>query len=389
MAQGNGLIPPTGDDRMDDDPLVYTSGSETISTPETTDLPRLGETGPVDRPKQQVPDLITQYPQQQNVKLAQELAEFDALERFMQKCAGEENEPVVDRHPGAPRQHLRPRAEMIVYDTEGVWCLDKGDYLLFPGGGVDDGELPLQAACRETMEEADVHPLNVQPHGSVEAVWPLDSGNEFWDNSDFDGERTYFFLCLHGGKTGFDHPDRETFKRMPFSEARRRLRELINDPDQRWAKRNNEQRLVLVREAARLVKSKVNRGPIKLADAAALKPINEYLLFTPDGKVVTRARKNRRIGLPLTGVGTPVPYGEQVPLVPEEGVPEEGVHGYAVDLLEGDTSYVPPGFEAHEPARVLEDLYAGMGNPKNRAYRALDRARARALLRRLRRKDRE
>jgi len=184
------------------------------------------------------------------------------------KTAGEEREPLVDHHDSAPENKLRPRSEMILFNTGGVYAIDKGDYLLFPGGGVDDGEQPRDAAIRETIEESNRHPINVYNAGTVEAVWPKDSGNEFWDNSDFDGERTYFFFGVDAGEAGITHDDQEDFELMPFDKVLSRLKELIDREDQGWAKRNNEERRQLVANAKRLAKVKSSLKPVKQAGSA-------------------------------------------------------------------------------------------------------------------------
>ena len=44
------------------------------------------------------------------------------------------------RHASSPTQIMRPRAEIVVFTEEGCYAIDKGDHVLFPGGGVDDGE---------------------------------------------------------------------------------------------------------------------------------------------------------------------------------------------------------------------------------------------------------
>lgn len=180
------------------------------------------------------------------------------------KLGGEEREPEVDRHQSSPDQAMRPRSEIILFDQAGVWCQDKGDYILFPGGGVDDGEQPRDAAIRETIEESNHHPVNVEPHGVVEAVWPKGQ-NDFWDTSDFDGERTYFFLGLDAGEAGITHSDLEDFEHCSFGQIEERLRELIDNPDQAWARRNNQERLRLVQRARRLCATRDGCRPRKQA----------------------------------------------------------------------------------------------------------------------------
>lgn len=158
-----------------------------------------------------------------------------------------ENEPTPDKHEGSPTQLLRPRSELIAFDKDGVVGIDKGDYILFPGGGIDDGEPPLLAVIREAIEEADLKIISPETREIVESIWPQ-GVNDFWDDSAFDGERTYFFTGVHDGKLGTTHPDREDFDVIPFATLISRLKELVAKND--WAKRANEVRLELV-EAAR------------------------------------------------------------------------------------------------------------------------------------------
>jgi 8-oxo-dGTP pyrophosphatase MutT (NUDIX family) len=191
---------------------------------------------------------------------------------------------------------MRPRAEVICYTAEGVYAIDKGDYILFPGGGIDDGEQPRDGAIRETIEEANRHPINVTPSGVVESVWPKDSGNEFWDDSEFDGERTYFFLGLDSGEAGIKHDDQEDFQAMSFDKLKARLRELIDDEGQAWAKRNNEERLRLVGEAQSLATA--DPKPIKQAAANPYAPPKED--EEEEDKTPTWMRN---LGIGLTAVG--------------------------------------------------------------------------------------
>lgn len=509
---------------------------------------------------------------------------------LQQKTAGEEREPQVDRHSSSPSQSLRPRSEVILFTRDGVYAIDKGDYLLMPGGGVDDGEQARDSVVREALEECGRQPINIHAAGTVEALWPKDSGNDFWDTSDFDGERTYFFRAVDAGDAGGSHPDREEFTVIDFDTMLKRLDELIEDPEQSWARRNNEERRRLVADAKRLARVKDNLRPLKQAqameqpqqpmeqpqqqqvqlptdmkrqegdpvvkaqdfvrqlaqgqqqqqqgpspaqhaqapqnqpmaqkmaqegpqvnnrageeeaeaveemlsresdtvptmpqpgqtteqppagqlaptdnqmqqqvqqsvaqklaamlgrvdqgddvitnmgdrlnlddfredvatdahdtmpeateqiafaqeqpeklteepnpehqtkqaDVASFKPMKQHLLFTPDNRVVVRRLPDRRFALPTEGRGRPAPYEHPIKFVPREGIPEEGYHGYDINLHVGDTDDVPEGFEAVDPEEALRDFYASMGLSTNRRYRELDRARARAIVRRMR-----
>jgi ADP-ribose pyrophosphatase YjhB (NUDIX family) len=441
----------------------------------------------------------------------------------------EENEPTPQKHPSVPAQQLRPRAEVIIGTLEGgspsFFAIDKGDYILFPGGGVSDGEDPRDAAVRETLEESSRNVAKLSPFEVTEAIWPPD----FPGAADgFEGERTHFFTAIDVGDAGISHKDLEKFEKIPASTLLRRLDELITDGDQQWARKNNEIRSDAITElqdklntrlrkmasdlipgglgatpsgkkelsnqfkvdprayvqhvikgmksekehtddtqvAAEIARdhliedpayySKLERmekqaaigavvpqvpgvplqpdqqisnslaegvqqasqpqaapasapaapaatanpspanpipGPkqavtqmTKQADTISLAPRQEHVLFTPAGKILARRSANRRFEFPGEGGGRPAPYEDPVTFIPEGGVPEEGVHGYRVGMHVGDSPSTVEGYEEVDPDSALKDLYASMGLAVNKPYRGLDRARARVLLRALRKR---
>lgn len=55
---------------------------------------------------------------------------------------------------------MRTRAGIVLIENEKVALIERHraglDYFVFPGGGVDEGETPEQAAIREAMEELGV-----------------------------------------------------------------------------------------------------------------------------------------------------------------------------------------------------------------------------------------
>src|ERR1041385_377630 len=55
---------------------------------------------------------------------------------------------------------MRPRAGIVLMENNQVALIERHraglDYFVFPGGGMDDGETPEQAAIREAMEELGV-----------------------------------------------------------------------------------------------------------------------------------------------------------------------------------------------------------------------------------------
>jgi hypothetical protein len=127
----------------------------------------------------------------------------------------------------------------------------------------------------------------------------------------------------------------------------------------------------------------------KMADTASFRPIQQHLLFTPEGKLVAKRLRDRRFAFPYEGRGKPAPYESDILYVPEEGVPDEGYHGYKVGLRVGEADQVPEGFEAVDPNEAMKDFYASMGLSVNKPFRQLDRARARAVVRYLKRKKKE
>lgn len=143
----------------------------------------------------------------------------------------------VEKNAGEPR--LRPRVEVIIYNDRGIVAIKKATYLLCPGGGIDEGETPVMAVIRESIEEADRKLLDLEPMGEVEAVWPKD--NILVDG--FDGEHSHFFLARDGGNLGTEHDDNEPFKTIPFSEVDSFLEGLMDDEKQAWASGANRKRM--------------------------------------------------------------------------------------------------------------------------------------------------
>lgn len=202
----------------------------------------------------------------------------------MFKVAGTLNEPTPVVHASSPSQQLRSRSEVIMYNEDGVYgifhnismsrssqkvidanpndqYIYKG-YLLFPGGGIDDGETPIACAIRECHEEADRNPINIDAKTVVETIYDDDRIiTKGWH-----GEKSHFFLALDGGESHFNHKDKEDFKVIPFDDAIWYLNQLINSKEELWAKKNNLVRKELVKEAKRLSNTKKNLMPRKLAN---------------------------------------------------------------------------------------------------------------------------
>lgn len=487
---------------------------------------------------------------------ADSLFEDMKLRSLCLKLAGEDNEP--RRETGGPPKALRPRAEVIICTKDGAYAIDKGDYILFPGGGVADGETAEGAVIRETLEECGRIPLSLEKVEVKECIWPEDDKDEFKKSSKFDGERSHFFIAIDGGDSELSHKDREDFKVIPWDTLQARLQNLISDKDQSWAVNNNECRYLCVERGKRLANhsdpkelpklaaqmpphqmqqpqpiqmpapiqpQKANiqnfvgqlvnnfkqrlkplpiipQAPVKQAqlgegkkdsefnskqlemgkdietehtdnedkakaiakdhlveipdyytrldemekeaekegkkqaaeqelearvveivknfdgksnwseylktakldvsdaelahalrlaliktgDIAQYMPRSEYLMVTPDGKVVTKKLPARRYTFPTEGSGTPALYEPNLKFIPEAGIPTSGYHGYDIGFNVGETEDVPEGYEALPALDVLKDLYGSMGIAANRPYQNLDRARARVLLRYLKRR---
>ena len=86
---------------------------------------------------------------------------------------------------------MRTRAVAILIQNNAVALLERHrfgqHYFIFPGGGVDEGEIPEQAVVRETHEELGVH---VRVIRLVAEVW-------------FHGNRQLYFLVEQtGGEFG-------------------------------------------------------------------------------------------------------------------------------------------------------------------------------------------
>jgi 8-oxo-dGTP pyrophosphatase MutT (NUDIX family) len=287
---------------------------------------------------------------------------------------------------------LRERAEVIVHKDGKILAIKKPGYLLMPGGGLNEDETAEQAVTREAIEEADQLLKGVRHADEVRVAY-IGEG----PSKGFDGELTHFYTAQDGGKSGTTHADRESFEWIDADDALVYLTELLADPEQAWAFDNNIARIKAIESVmpdTEATKEKLQDAEIvradtieKKADVASFLPKSEFVLFSKDGKLVVKRGKNRRFDLPNMGVGSPVPYEKPVQFLPPEGVPEPGAHGYEIGLRMGETDTVPEGYEAVDPQSALKDMYASMGMSANRPYQSLDRARARAIVRYLKKKQ--
>lgn len=145
-------------------------------------------------------------------------------------------------------QTLRRRAEVIVTYGGTVLCRRKPGYLLLPGGGVDKGESPEQAAIRETLEEAGARLADMSDESDHPKIrsWPP-KGHPISKGSD--GIETYFFTAEWAGDWEGDHPDREDFGWLPLRDAVNYQAKCLGDPENEWAIGMNSLKLQLLAKA--------------------------------------------------------------------------------------------------------------------------------------------
>ena len=60
---------------------------------------------------------------------------------------------LVKKNPSRGNLPFRPTSDCFLIYKGKLVAQDMGHYLAFPGGGVDPGEEPIEAATRELMEE--------------------------------------------------------------------------------------------------------------------------------------------------------------------------------------------------------------------------------------------
>jgi 8-oxo-dGTP pyrophosphatase MutT (NUDIX family) len=91
-------------------------------------------------------------------------------------------------------QRIRDRAEMLIISADGhekkILLIGDGKGLYaFPGGGINVGESPKQAAIREALEEAGARLKHVKDPGLVYRRINISSGYRRGRETSYDGEK--------------------------------------------------------------------------------------------------------------------------------------------------------------------------------------------------------
>ena len=133
----------------------------------------------------------------------------------------------------------RKRAEVICTDGHNILCIRKPGYLLLPGGGVDEGEEPLSAAIRETLEESGIKLKNVKWVDCVTSNLP--DGHPIGKGAG--NIETSLFTAESAGDWGGSHPDLEEFAFLPIADAVNFHLKCMADIDNDWADKLNRVKL--------------------------------------------------------------------------------------------------------------------------------------------------
>lgn len=294
--------------------------------------------------------------------------------------------------PARAKLPYRKRVEVFAVKDGQIYggTYDDGSFGAF-GGGLDDDDL-VAAAEREFAEETGLKAKNIRPvAGEVVRVdWnpPYKSDKQAERAKSYRGSETYFAIA------DLDDSEQQAKAKGEAGKSPLKNRKLYAYAEALQLLDNakpvaglDADELANMRAARRRVIASL-QPQTKTADVATLLPRRDVLYFTPTGKLALKRGQNRRFDLP-TDITTaaPVPYERPIRLVPAAGIPDADAHGYEVQLAsaEGD---LPKGYEEVDPQEALKELYASMGMPANAEYQALDRARARALLRLLKKRQR-
>lgn len=181
---------------------------------------------------------------------------------------------------------LRERAETFIFKENKVLAnLGNGRYVVFPGGGVDKTETPIQAAKRECQEEAARRLINLTPaHPPTVQIWPEGFTKGKWAK-DFQGGYTYWFTGSSSDEADTTkHKDYEPgFKYHPIKDVLAKLKLELSGS---WAEDVKVRMAVLETHLAAA-------RPVK--DAAAKTAVNVQSLTIPTPKPATGFRLSARI----------------------------------------------------------------------------------------------
>ena len=100
---------------------------------------------------------------------------------------------------------LRPRSEIFIFKDMRVLADTTGSWVVFPGGGINPNETPIEGAKREALEEAARRVINLTPaHCPTVQLWSEEFRKANKWAKDYVGGYSYWFT----GSTS-DEPERK------------------------------------------------------------------------------------------------------------------------------------------------------------------------------------